>query len=277
MKGGAEVELRTETACGSFGDRRVNLYYFSGSAVTQSPVILLFHGVHGWAAPVEGNKYGYIARELAGKGIETCIAESSRLRRDRETFGDDRAAWAKEAFRGKTFAMEVYDACSAFAAVQSKYPGRPVVPGGFSLGGLTAGLLAGGETDHLVDAAGRPHPGDAVPAGVIVSGSGESIRPEAAGSLSLPILDSLGENRYVLDAASKINTCFALFFYGSLDETFSEESSRSIYDRIPLREGKKRFIIIPGADHAFRQENGVPSRAPLERMAAIAMDILENC
>ena len=100
MKGGAEVELRTETACGSFGDRRVNLYYFSGSAVTQSPVILLFHGVHGWAAPVEGNKYGYIARELAGKGIETCIAESSRLTRDRKTFRDDRAAWATETFRG---------------------------------------------------------------------------------------------------------------------------------------------------------------------------------
>ena len=122
----------------------MNLYYFSGSAVTQSPVILLFHGVHGWAAPVEGNKYGYIARELAGKGIETCIAESSRLRRDRETFGDDRAARAKEALRGKTFAMEVYDACSAFAAVQSKYAGRPVVPWGFSLGGLSAVLLAGG-------------------------------------------------------------------------------------------------------------------------------------
>ena len=97
------MDYISETAPGSFGDREVLLHFFKAGSGRDCPAVLLLHGVHGWASPAEGNKYGFLARELAANGVSACIAESSRLRRDRETFGDDRVSWAKAAFRGKTF------------------------------------------------------------------------------------------------------------------------------------------------------------------------------
>ncbi len=144
------MDYVSESAPGSFGDRQVVLHFFKAGSAGDCPAVLLLHGVHGWASPVEGNKYGFLARELAANGISACIAESSRLRRDRETFGDDRVSWAKAAFRGKTFPMEVYDACSAFGCFRRKFWRSVPVLWGFSLGGLISVLIAGKKTGGYI-------------------------------------------------------------------------------------------------------------------------------
>jgi dienelactone hydrolase len=271
-----EMDYVSESAPGSFGDRQVVLHFFKAGSAGDCPAVLLLHGVHGWASPVEGNKYGFLARELAANGISACIAESSRLRRDRETFGDDRVSWAKAAFRGKTFPMEVYDACSAFGCFRRKFCASVPVLWGFSLGGLISVLIAGKRTAGYIAETGLVSPGEGEVEGLIVSGSGDEIRPEASGSLNLPVLDSLGDRSEVLRAASEASPAFALFFYGSLDETFSEESSRRIFDRLPLPESRKRFCFIQGADHSFRKKEGVPTREPLEEMLLISRGALDR-
>ena len=266
----------TEKAPGSFGDREVLLHFFRAGTDPDTPAVLLLHGVHGWASPVEGNKYGFLARELASNGISACIAESSRRRRDRETFGDDRTSWAQDAFRGKTFAMEVFDASSAFNFFCRKFTFSFPVLWGFSLGGLLSVLIAGKRTGSYFTAAGLTSPGEGNAAGLIVSGSGDELRAESSGRLSLPILDSLGDKSELLRAASEASPEFALFFYGSLDESFSEESSRRIFDRLPLPDSKKEFRVISGADHAFRKKQGIPSREPLEEMLLISRAVLDQ-
>ena len=246
-------------APGSFGDKEVLLHFFTPEKAGGAPAVLLLHGVHGWAAPQEGNKYGFLARELSAAGYGVCIAESSRLRRDREAF-DDSGDWAKAAFRGKTFAMEMDDARSALEGFRKEFPGSPPVLWGFSLGGLISVLIAGEEGAKL--------------AGIIVSGSGDELRPEAERGLLLPILDSLCDKSELHSAASVADVDFALFFYGSGDESFTEASSRRIFDRLPLEDCRKEFHIVEGADHAFRKKNGVASRAPLEEMLAKARAVL---
>ena len=270
------MDYVTAKAPGSFGDREVLLHFFRAGTDPDTPVVLLLHGVHGWASPVEGNKYGFLARELAANGISACIAESSRLRRDRETFGDDRTSWATASFRGKTFSMEVFDACSAFECLCRTFSVPSPVLWGFSLGGLISVLITGNKTAGYMAGTGLTPPREGKAAGLIISGSGDEIRPEASGRLSLPILDSLGGKTELLRAASEASPEFALFFYGSGDESFSEESSRRIFDRLPLPETRKEFRIISGADHSFRKKNGVPSREPLEEMLLISRAALDR-
>lgn len=270
------MEYFTEKASGSFGDREVLLHFFRAGTDPDTPAVLLLHGVHGWASPIEGNKYGFLARELAARGISACIAESSRLRRDRETFGDDRTSWAKAAFLGKTFSMEVYDACSAFEYFCRSFSFSSTVLWGFSLGGLLSVLIAGKKTDGYIAGTGLPAPREGNVAGLIVSGSGDEIRPEASDRLSLPILDSIGGKSELLTAASEASPEFALFFYGSRDESFSEESSRRIFDRLPLPETRKEFRIIQGADHSFRKKRGIPTRETLEEMLLISRAALDR-
>jgi len=268
------VNIRCKSCPGSFGDREVLLHCFDEKTRADAPLFLLLHGVHGCASSVEGNKYGYLARLIAQKGFPVCAAESSRLRRDREVFGDDRAAWAVASFQGKTFAMEVYDACSALAAAGAEYPGRRIALWGFSLGGLLSVLLAGGETGRFVRQTGlEPIAFPSVDA-LVISGSGDRIRAEASAGLALPILNSLGSSEVIHMAASKVSLDFALFFYGGCDATFDEESSRRILRSLRLDEEKKAFHILPGVDHAFRTLNGSPSYEPLERMLEITMATL---
>ena len=271
------MDYISETAPGSFGDREVLLHFFKAGSGRDCPAVLLLHGVHGWASPAEGNKYGFLARELAANGVSACIAESSRLRRDRETFGDDRVSWAKAAFRGKTFPMEVYDACSAFEYFRRDFSVSVPVLWGFSLGGLISVLIAGKKTAGYIAGTGLTSPREGEVAGFIrIRQRRPEIRPEASGSLSLPVLDSLGDKSEVLRAASDASPAFALFFYGSLDETFSEESSRRIFDRLPLPEPRKEFRFILGADHSFRKKEGAPSREPLEEMLLISREALDR-
>ncbi len=263
------------TAPGSFGDKEVLLHFYTSPGGENRPAVLLLHGVHGWAGPQEGNKYGFLAGELAAAGYCACIAESSRLRRDREAF-DDRTDWARAAFSGKTFAMEIFDACSAMVSFRKKFPGSPAVLWGFSLGGLISVLIAGGKGTELVARAGLTPPESVETAGIIVSGSGDELRPEAGSGLRLPVLDTLCDKVELLSSASRARLEFALFFYGDLDESFSEASSRRIFDRLPLDGGRKEFHIIKGADHSFRRKNGLPSKAPLEEMIIKTRAALER-
>ncbi|MGI6784079.1 MAG: alpha/beta hydrolase [Aminivibrio sp.] len=260
-------------APGSFGDKEVLLHYFTPEKGGLGPAVLILHGVHGRACPGEGNKYGFLAGELASNGYDVCIAESSRLRRDKESF-DDRSEWAFAAFRGKTFAMELFDACSALRSFREKYPGSRAVLWGFSLGGIIGALIAGKKAAEIVSRAGLQAPADIGPGGLVVSGSGDELRPEAELSLRLPVLDSLCHRSELHEAASRAYLDFALFFYGTLDESFSEASSRRIFDRLPLDAGRKEFCIIDGADHPFRNKNGAPSAAPLMAMLAKTTETL---
>ena len=270
------MNIRCKSCPGSFGDKEVLLHYFDEDTRADAPLFLLLHGVHGCASSVEGNKYGYLARLIAQKRFPVCAAESSRLRRDRETFGDDRPAWAVASFQGKTFAMEVFDASSALAAAAAEYPGRKIVLWGFSLGGLLSVLLAGGESGRFIRQTGlEPITLPGVDA-LVISGSGDRIRAEASAGLALPILNSLGSSEVIHTAASKVSLSFALFFYGGCDGTFDEESSRRILRSLRLDEEKKEFHILPGVDHAFRTVNGTPSFEPLEQMLGITMATLER-
>ncbi len=98
-----------------------------------------------------------------------------------------------------------------------------------------------------------------------------------AGTLPLPILDTLGEKSVLLRAASAADSlCFSLFFYGSLDGTFTEESSRRLFRLVPLPDDRKEFHIISGADHSFRTVNDFLTTKPVEEMAEITMAMQER-
>lgn len=263
-----------KTAPGSFGDREVHLFFLSEKAEEKKPLYVLYHGVHGCAQPIESNKYGSLASGLVRKGAVVCITENSRLRRDRETFGLDRRAWAHAAFSGKTFAMEIYDACSALAEAKKMYPERKTILWGFSLGGLIALLMTGEFTKTLGV---LPAPAWKGPHGLVVSGSGDETAGPNRGTPPLPILDTLGEKGVLLRAASGAKTLsFALFFYGSRDGTFTEESSRRLFRLIPLSGDRKEFHIITGADHSFRMVDDLPSPKPVEEMVEITMAMEER-
>ncbi len=272
------MKVETKTAPGSFGDREVHLFFLREKAEEQKPLYVLYHGVHGWAQPSESNKYGFLASGLARKGAVVCIAENSRLRRDRESFGLDRTSWAHAAFSGKTFSMEVFDACSALAEAQKMYPDKKTVLWGFSLGGLIALLMAGGETGEFTKTLGAlPAPTWKRPEGLAVSGSGDETAKPKTGTLPLPVLDTLGEKSLLHRASSGADALsFALFFYGSRDGTFTEESSRRLFRLIPLPDGRKEFHIMPGADHSFRTVDDLPSFKPVEEMAELTMAMAER-
>ena len=272
------MKVEMKTAPGSFGDREVHLFFLRDKPEEKKPLYVLYHGVHGWAQPDESNKYGYLASGLARKGAVVCIAENSRLRRDRDSFGLDRTAWAHAAFAGKTFSMEIFDACSALAEAQKMYPERKTVLWGFSLGGLIALLMAGGETGKFTKTLGAlPALASKGPRGLVVSGSGDEAVKSKTGNLPLPILDTLGEKSVLLRASSKADgLSFALFFYGSRDGTFTEESSRRLFRLIPLPDDRKEFHIIPGADHSFRTVDELPTLRPVEDMAELTMAMEER-
>lgn len=154
--------MQTILAAGAFGDGATTVSVLparEGAGGPACPRIVLLHGVHGCASPEPENKYGYLARLCTERGSDACIVETSRARRDRNTFiredgGDDRVAWAIAAFSGKTFAMELSDVCAALERIEADLPPRPTVLWGFSLGGIIAVLIAGGAHERLLNEAG---------------------------------------------------------------------------------------------------------------------------
>ena len=268
--------MQTILAAGAFGDGATTVSVLQAPGGAGGPVcprIVLLHGVHGCASPEPENKYGYLARLCTERGSDACIVETSRARRDRNTFiredgGDDRVAWAIAAFSGKTFAMELSDVCAALERIEADLPPRPTVLWGFSLGGIIAVLIAGGAHERLLNEAGLRAPRvNAAFLGAATSGSGDRIRREAEGRLALPILDSVPPPGTLHRAAENMRTEFFLSFYGDRDTSFDEASVRRIFDLAAVPGGQKVFSVLGGSDHAFRTVNGAPSFRPLIGMA----------
>ena len=241
----------------------------------KGPVVVLLHGVHGTANLAEENKYGKLARML-GPDTDVVIVETSRLCRDPQAFGDDRGGWAKAAFGGKSYAMELCDVLTGLAAAADfGLKGHPLWLWGFSLGGLHAVMIAGGEAKRLLareslgSAFELPGPLD----GLALSGSGLEGREELEGSgfFSLPILDSLPSTETLGRAARSARVRRALSFYGSRDGTFSEGACRDLLGFIEATE--KGFHVLEGVDHAFRTLYGESSDEPLRTMTGLLLPL----
>ncbi|HCA41194.1 MAG TPA: alpha/beta hydrolase [Aminobacterium sp.] len=252
---------------GSFGDKKVSLNYVP-SKVPSRQVLILFHGVHGCASLQEGNKYAVLANMLSSLDISIYLTETSRIRHDRETFGENRDQWAIAAFSGKTYAMDLFDACSAFQFVERRHPEAEIYLWGFSLGGLHSVMIAGDGYISMLQGSNMHAPLlQKKPSGLILSGSGDGIRVDKAKeAFKLPILDTVGSQQKLLHSASHIDRGWAVCFYGDEDLTFSERACRRLCGAIAVRD--KEFIIIPGADHSFRKLYGIPSIKPLQMMTS---------
>lgn len=228
-------------------------------------LVIMLHGVHGCAAPGPGNKYGELARILSGMGACCAMVETSRIRRDRDTFGTDRDAWARAAFKGKTFDQDHADAVAGAEAAAAETGLKNIWVFGFSLGGIHA-ILASSMTGKA----------SFNPSGIALGGTGSCIRPEASSSLALPILDTIPQGEKLLASAGTIRAEKLISFYGSLDSTFSETSCRLVFSAAAIPETRKHFIVIEGADHSFRTMKGIPTIKPLELMAGFLFPLLET-
>ncbi|MBN1333720.1 MAG: alpha/beta hydrolase [Synergistales bacterium] len=250
---------------GSFGDKKVLIDHVipgSGCGVTA----VLFHGVHGCCSYREGNKYRDLADQLLKKKAEVFLVETSRMIRDRDAYGTDRESWAIDSFTGKTYAQDLLDNCNALHNILETFQQGEVILWGFSLGGINAINILGGEYKAILSNSRLEYPelDPGLVNTLVVSGSGDKIRDEAASSLSMPVISTIGPSEELHEAASNIIEQRVFFFYGDQDRTFSEGSSRRVFEKIASP--NKDFIIITGADHSFRQMNGVPSNEGLSEM-----------
>lgn len=269
-----KMEIISHCARGSFGDKRVLI---QGYIISKSfPLVLLLHGVHGCANLAEGNKYGVLARLLAQESINVLTIETSRKTRDRDAYGNDRDRWIMDAFKGKTYAMDLFDVASAISFIHDDLRWPELWLWGFSLGGLHFLILTGGIYKKVLERAGLKNPITTFPKieGLILSGSGDEIRPENGPSFHEPILDSLPCQEMLLEAAKNTNAENVYAFYGSLDETFAKEACRRLFELTPT---KRDFIVLEGVDHSFRTVNGIPSISPLIDMVNyLKKHILKN-
>ncbi len=257
---------------GIFGDRKVLIDHLHVKGADD--LIVLFHGVHGCSSFTEGNKYASLAGMLLPLGFDVCLVETSRIRRDRESFGDDRTEWAWQSFKGKKYCEELYDNCKALSFILENLEYPSLNLWGFSLGGLHSILIKGYVWKEILSACGASIPQidpERIKT-VITSGSGDSIKDEARNSLSLPVLSTVPAAEILLRAAENIKKGRFLSFYGQMDATFSESSCRRIFELLPLLPEDKSFHVIPGSDHSFRQMDGKPSLNPLEMTVSILME-----
>ncbi len=261
MKDSAEVVF---TAPGSYGTGEVHV---AGLNRGREDLVVLLHGVHGCAERAQGNKYDNLAGLLDQAGFDVLMVQTSRSRFDREAFGEDRNAWARDAFRGKTYAMDFFDALSALAAVRERYEERRLWLWGFSLGGIHWTMAAGGMGQEILAGTSLQAPPGELPEleGILLSGSGLNIVDKDHPILELPILSTIPSPDCLARAATKVRTRNALAFYGGEDGTFSEEACRRLLELIPARE-RKLFKLLPGVDHPFRHIHGRPSVEPLKTM-----------
>lgn len=257
---------------GTFGDRKVLVDHLHVNGTDD--LIVLFHGVHGCSSFTEGNKYASLAGLLLPLGFDVCLVETSRIRRDRESFGDNVDEWSWHSFNGKKYCEELYDNCMALSFIMKNLEYSSLNLWGFSLGGLHAILIKGHVWKELLSSCGLSIPqidSERIKT-LITSGSGDSIRDEARNSLSLPVLSTVPPAEILLRAAENIKSGRVLSFYGQMDATFSESSCRRIFELIPLLPGDKSFHVIPGSDHSFRQMDGHPSLKPLEMTVSILLE-----
>ncbi len=239
---------------GTFGDKTVLLT--TGVIDRPRGAVLLFHGVHSSASSEAGNKYARIGLALAERGFMPVLAESSRLTRNRKDYANVPMRWIYDAFKGKTYAQELEDFDNAFRAVREMYPYLPLTLWGFSLGGLSALLIAGGFTSGGTAPSGLD--------GLILSGSGDSVFPGSEDMFKLPILDSLQDGGELIRAAQNLKVKWARAFRGSEDATFPPESCRRLFDAMAVED--KEYYQVEGGDHTFRFLHGAPSLEPLREV-----------
>ncbi|MGI6074866.1 MAG: alpha/beta hydrolase [Pyramidobacter sp.] len=234
---------------GTFGDKTTLLT--TGVIDRPRGAVLLFHGVHSCASSEAGNKYARIGGALAENGLMPILAETSRKVRCRRDYDGEPLRWITDAFQGKTYAQELQDCFNAYRAARSLYAHLPLTLWGFSLGGLSALLIAGGALS--------PAPRDIE--GLILCGSGDKVYAENSQIFELPILDTLKDSSELLTAAAKLKVRWAHVFRGSEDSTFPPDACRRIYDALAVAD--KDYFEVEGSDHSFRLFHGAPSNKPL--------------
>lgn len=247
-------------ARGSYGDKTVRITAVEGE--NPSRVICLFHGVYGAASRKDGDKYWVLANKLI-KGASVCLIETSRKVRDKWGFSDPQM-WVQSAFSGKTYRQELYDQMSGLAEVRRSFGGLPVCLWGFSLGGINSLIIAGRQAEALVLEEGFTPPEVGEIEGVIVSGSGDSLKPQSSFHMDLPIIDSICDREVLHRACRSIDQGWARFFWGDMDGTFDRDSAYRLFELTGTED--KAFHVVPGADHSFRNLEGVPSSEPLDYM-----------
>ncbi|MBQ8090042.1 MAG: alpha/beta hydrolase, partial [Pyramidobacter sp.] len=217
----------------------------------------LFHGVHSSSSSDPGNKYARIGAALAENGVMPILCETSRRVRNRHDYADRPVEWIFDAFRGKTYLQELEDCFRACSAVKTLYSHLPLTLWGFSLGGLSALLIAGG----VASGTGVPEKID----GLILCGSGDKVFAENKEIFKLPILSTAQEGSEQLAvAAQNLRVNWARVFRGSEDTTFPHDACVRIYESLAVAD--KAFYEVPGSDHSFRLLHGAPSKFPLEEV-----------
>ncbi len=245
------------TIDGTFGDKSVVLT--TGVIDRPRKAALLFHGVHSSSSSDPGNKYARIGAALAENGVMPILCETSRKVRNRHDYADKPLEWIFDAFRGKTYLHELGDCFNAYRATRSLSPLLPLTLWGFSLGGLSALLIAGG----IASGTGTAEQLD----GLILCGSGDSVYPENKDIFKLPILSTAQNGSEELAAAAKnLRVNWARVFRGGEDSTFPHDACMRVYDALNVKD--KAFYEVPGSDHSFRLFHGSPSKVPLEEVYA---------
>lgn len=258
-------------ANGSYGDRLVKVTVVEKAR--PSAVVCLLHGVYGAASEREGDKYWVLSQKLSDLGLSTCLVETSRKRRDKWTFSDPQM-WVQTAFSGKTYRQELYDQMSGVSEVMRAFPGLPLYLWGFSLGGINSLIIAGGQAEGLVSEEGYEPPRIGDISGVVVSGSGDTLRSGSSFHMSLPIIDSICDQETLHRSCRYIDKGWVRFFWGDMDDTFNRESSYRLFDLVTAED--KSFHVVTGADHSFRKRWNLPSSEPLDCMISELKDHIQG-
>ncbi|MBR0107679.1 MAG: alpha/beta hydrolase [Pyramidobacter sp.] len=249
------MRWRKSAIDGTFGDKTVLLT--TGVIDRPRKAALLFHGVHSSSGSDPGNKYARIGAALAENGVMPILCETSRRVRNRHDYTDRPLEWIIDAFRGKTYLNELEDCYLAYLAVKTIYPLLPLTLWGFSLGGLSALLIAGGAASGT----NQPEKLD----GLILCGSGDKVFAENKDIFKLPILSTAQEGSEQLTAAgNNLRVNWARVFRGSEDTTFPHDACVRVYESLSTAD--KAFYEVPGSDHSFRLLHGSPSHVPLEEV-----------
>ncbi|MBP5211734.1 MAG: alpha/beta hydrolase [Pyramidobacter sp.] len=249
------MRWRKSAIDGTFGAKTVLLT--AGVIDRPRKAALLFHGVHSSSSSDPGNKYARIGTALAENGVMPILCETSRRVRNRHDYTDRPLEWILDAFRGKSYLDELDDCYRAYLAVRSLYRLLPLTLWGFSLGGLSALLIAGG----VASGTGKSEELD----GLILCGSGDKVFSENKDIFRLPILSTAQEGSEQLIATGKnLRVNWARVFRGNEDSTFPRDACVRVYESLDVAD--KDFYEVPGSDHSFRLLHGSPSHVPLEEV-----------
>lgn len=253
------------TLKGTFGDHEIHVSRCIPK-ISNSIQVALLHGVYSCASLERFNKFRALARVLAGKGFTPWLIETSRKVRDKNSYGADTEGWVRDAFFGKTFAMEQEDVFIALRDIIERTKNMAHWVWGFSMGGLialsaAAGGVAGG-TDNAP-----------VFDRVILSGTGLSTYDSFTdGMMKMPVLSTLRAT-LTADILDKVRTNCLIVFRGTADNVFPREACLDILKNVHMPEKVKHFFEIKDADHSLRCRNGRHDVGIMREMAEIVEKI----